>query len=162
MGFGKGVGHVQNGVLARVFFDGVQKDLHLGDQLGRIRAFAAIAAKLQVHHRGQGVGLDRHGLYKVLGLLRAGAAKSVKMIRPPQQTCLAALFPIARKARIDKIAPLRRFDIHKAPGALGHLGPIDLALVARNIQALNRVALKGWHIEPEIAAPEQKGGQQAC
>ena len=116
--------------------------------------------RLDVEHRRQRVGLDRHVLLETRPSPRSAAGTNRRndrrraARRPPWRR------PVGLEALVGVIAALGRLDPGELDAAVGDRVPVDLALVLRDVDAVDRIVARcGIVVVDEadgiVAAPAQ-------
>jgi hypothetical protein len=114
---------------------------HLAHFLG-LRPEAAglrLVRPFDIEDRRQGRGIDRHMLHEPARLFLGRATEVVIVIGAARHSRRPGQYPVGREHFIGHVAALGRLDIGEGDVRPPHEGPVDVALIARDIDPMHRV-----------------------
>ena len=120
-------------------FHAGQQHLHHRQRFiaGQIVPAGGLVVPFEVEHWGQRVGLGRHIGREPGHLLMGRPAPIDEMIRAARNPRLARLLPVLAEFGVEVIAPVGRLDIGEARSGPRHGAPVDIALVAGDVDAVD-------------------------
>ena len=95
---------------------------------------------LDVQHRWQAARLLGNITDEPARLLFRGATEIIEMIGSASQTCTPCRAPVGLELRVQVIAPFCGLDPREGHARRAHLTPVYIALIARHIDAMDRIA----------------------
>ena len=127
----------------------------------RRRQVREIRRRLDVEHRGQGVVLDRHVLLEPGDFLARRAAPVDEVIGAARHAGRLGARPVGGESLVGVIAALGRLDPGESDAAGGHRAPVDIPLIFRDVDAVDRVVagLRVTLVEIERANPGAAAGE---
>ena len=109
--------------------------------------------ELDVEHRGQGVGLDRHMLFEPGHFIHRRSAPINEVISAASNADLFGAGPIGLEALVGTIAALGGLDPDELDAAVLHRVPVDIPLIFRDVDPLDRIVPRFGQIEVEFGLP---------
>jgi hypothetical protein len=91
---------------------------------------------------------------EVLGLRAAGAAEREEVVGAARDACRSGAAPVLAEARIHEGAPLGGLEVREANPRARDGGPVDAALVVRDVDAARAIAREGGRAQRE----QRRGG----
>src|SRR5690606_31461380 len=130
---------IDDRLLAVMAFDLLDEDAHLLQYLLTCGTLLALRECIPLHiqYRGQGALLLRDVADEPVSLLGGRPAPIEKVIGAVLQARSRCSFPVLVEHRIEMIPAVGGFDVDEVGAVLAQLLPIDVALPARDVDAMN-------------------------
>jgi hypothetical protein len=127
-----------------------------------IRPLRAVARQLEIDHGWQGVGIRGHGAHEVLGLLDAGTAQGEEVVRTAVQPGARGTVPVLPEPLVDEVPALGRLDVRECDPVARHHRPVDLTLVAGDVDAVALTRLQPGPVagQPPEPTPPAHGNDR--
>ncbi len=120
-----------------------------------------ISTKLQIDHRGQGVGFRGDRFDKICGLYCSRATKRKEMIGASSKSRLPCPVPVFKESGILEIAAFRRLDKHEVYRLFGELLPPNRLLMMGDIDTANGESSLIGIVQPENPRIQERNKDKA-
>ena len=141
-------------------FNDLSKLAQFALQLAGAGTLRAVSADLDVDGRGKHSRGGWSDPEEVLGLLPAGPAEGEEVIRADFESRTLCLTPIALEAGIDEIAPFARLHVRELDVVAGDRGPVDLALMPRDVNPIALTVLQAGPEARNVVPPPKEGHER--